>query len=151
MTNESSLTVFDCRMCGHCCTGKGGIIVSPKDLQRLAAHMSLPPQTVLEQYCERMGGKWQVRCGDDGRCIFFRDGRGCAVHEGKPSICKAWPFFRGNLEDALSWELAKDFCPGITRDASHEDFARQGRQYLRDNDLLASDPTCEANALILDR
>ena len=37
-------TVFNCRMCGHCCEGRGGIVVSPTDLARLAAHMGLAPK-----------------------------------------------------------------------------------------------------------
>ena len=45
--------------------------------------------------------------------------------------------------------MAKEFCPGIETGALHADFAREGRDYLRDNGLLASDATCEANALIL--
>lgn len=149
MNDTTELTVFACRMCGHCCTGRGGIIVGPRDLERLAKYLNLAPDTVLERYCERMGGKWQVRSGEDGVCIFFREGTGCTVHEGKPAICRAWPFFRGNLEDPLSWDLAKDFCPGISTRASHADFAAQGLRYLRENDLLAHDPQCEANALIL--
>ena len=28
---------FSCKMCGHCCKGKGGIVVSPSDLKRLCA------------------------------------------------------------------------------------------------------------------
>ena len=78
-------------------------------------------------------------------------GKGCIVHEGKPSICKAWPFFRGNIEDAESLALAKDFCPGINPDISHEDFAREGMAYLEQERLLASDTRTEANALILPR
>lgn len=68
---------------------------------------------------------------------------------GKPSICRAWPFFRGNIEDAASLAMAKEFCPGIKATAKHVDFAREGRAYLAANDLLAKDATCEANALIL--
>ena len=45
--------------------------------------------------------------------------------------------------------MAKEFCPGIEADALHVDFAREGRDYLRENGLLASDSSCEANALIL--
>ena len=45
--------------------------------------------------------------------------------------------------------MAKEFCPGIIPGASHADFAQQGRQYLRQHGLLASDSSCEANALIL--
>ena len=142
-------SVFNCRMCGHCCEGKGGIIVSPTDLPRLAAHLGLPPETVVERFCERVGGKIKIRSGADGYCVFFHQGKGCGVHEGKPSICRAWPFFRGNIEDAASLSMAKEFCPGIEESAKHEDFAREGRAYLKEHNLLASDASCEANALIL--
>ncbi|MDM8215153.1 YkgJ family cysteine cluster protein [Desulfovibrio piger] len=147
MTN----TAFDCRMCGHCCEGKGGIVVSPSDLQRLCDFLRMPADAVIAAYCEHANDKLKIRCGEDGYCIFFRQGKGCIVHEGKPSICKAWPFFRGNIEDAESLALAKDFCPGINPDISHEDFAREGMAYLEQERLLASDTRTEANALILPR
>ena len=41
MASESTETVFQCRMCGHCCEGRGGIVVSPADLTRLAAFLDL--------------------------------------------------------------------------------------------------------------
>lgn len=145
MTN----TAFDCRMCGHCCEGKGGIVVSPSDLQRLCDFLRMPADAVIAAYGEQADDKLKIRCGEDGYCIFFRQGKGCIVHEGKPSICKAWPFFRGNIEDPESLALAKDFCPGINPDISHEDFAREGMAYLEKERLLASDTRTEANALIL--
>lgn len=145
MTN----TAFDCRMCGHCCEGKGGIVVSPSDLQRLCDFLRMPADAVIAAYGEQAGDKLKIRCGEDGYCIFFRQGKGCIVHEGKPSICKAWPFFRGNIEDPESLALAKDFCPGINPDISHEDFAQEGMAYLEKERLLASDTRTEANALIL--
>ena len=145
MTN----TAFDCHMCGHCCEGKGGIVVSPSDLQRLCDFLRMPADAVIAAYGEQAGDKLKIRCGEDGYCIFFRQGKGCIVHEGKPSICKAWPFFRGNIEDPESLALAKDFCPGINPDISHEDFAREGMAYLEKEHLLASDTRTEANALIL--
>ncbi len=145
MTNPA----FDCRMCGHCCEGKGGIVVSPSDLQRLCDFLRMPADAVIAAYGEQAGDKLKIRCGEDGYCIFFRQGKGCIVHEGKPSICKAWPFFRGNIEDPESLALAKDFCPGINPDISHEDFAREGMAYLEKERLLASDTRTEANALIL--
>ena len=63
---------------------------------------------------------------------------------------RAWPFFRGNLLDKESFAMAKDFCPGIKREATHEAFVREGLHYLRTESLLAHDPQREANALILD-
>ena len=149
MASESTETVFQCRMCGHCCEGRGGIVVSPADLTRLAAFLHLAPEEAVKRYGEHSGGKLKIRTGDDGRCIFFRDGQGWGVLEGKPAICRAWPFFRGNIEDPASLALAKDFCPGIAPEVRHAEFARRGLAYLREEGLLAHDPSCEANALIL--
>ena len=102
MPHHDADSLFHCRQCGHCCEGRGGIVVSPADLERLAAFLHLAAETVVERYCEMTRGKLKIRNGEDGRCIFFQEGTGCAVHEGKPSICRAWPFFRGNIEDPVS-------------------------------------------------
>lgn len=142
---------FSCKMCGHCCKGKGGIVVSPSDLKRLCATLCMEEEEVIRRFGEYVGTKLKIRVGEDGYCIFFREGKGCIVHEGKPSICKAWPFFRGNIEDPVSLHLAKDFCPGIPKEISHADFAAQGKRYLQESGLLANDRSCEANALILDK
>ena len=75
MTN----TAFDCRMCGHCCEGKGGIVVSPSDLQRLCDFLRMPADAVIAAYGEQAGDKLKIRCGEDGYCIFFRQGK--LVHQ----------------------------------------------------------------------
>lgn len=142
--------VFTCRRCGACCEGQGGIVVSPADMQRLAACLCLPPEAVAGRFCERSGGKLKIRSGADGRCVFFHAEQGCAVHAGKPAICRAWPFFRGNLRDPVSLDMARSFCPGIARHVDHATFARAGLSYLREQGLLAKDAAHEANALILD-
>ncbi len=140
--------VFECRMCGHCCEGEGGIVVSPKDLERICAHLALSSEEFIKQYAVVHNDKLKIRNGDDGRCIFFTLGKGCAVHEGKPDICRAWPYFRGNMLDSESLFLAKEFCPGIRSDASHAEFVCEGQKYLVANKLLASDPKTEAHALL---
>lgn len=141
-------TVFDCRKCGTCCLGEGGIVLGPKDLARLAAHFSMDPKRFLAEYATLHNGKHKIRTGPDGSCLFFQAGKGCSVHEFKPDVCRAWPFFRGNMVDAASLEMAKEFCPGIRSDATHEEFVAEGRKYLDENGLLAEDPQKEANALL---
>lgn len=143
-------TVFACRRCGHCCEGEGGIVVGPRDLERICAFLQISPELFRERYGVIHNGKLKIRTGADGYCIFFREGEGCRVHEGKPDICRAWPFFRGNMVDAESLYLAKDFCPGIRPDATHAEFVAEGRRYLEENALEAHDPSCEANALLKD-
>ncbi|MDR2572917.1 MAG: YkgJ family cysteine cluster protein [Desulfovibrio sp.] len=149
MSREFQKSAFHCRQCGQCCEGRGGIVVSPRDIARLSDFLDLAPEAFTEQYTERSGGKIKIRAGEAGCCIFFSKGEGCAIHEAKPAVCRAWPFFRGNIIDSESFALAKEFCPGISPHIKHGDFARIGRQYLHEHNLLANDPACEAATLIL--
>lgn len=150
MQSTEEISVFNCQMCGQCCEGKGGIVVSPTDLTRLCSFLDISSDAFIQRFCEYLGGKLQICIGEDGNCIFFKKGLGCAVHEGKPDICRAWPFFRGNLQDAESFTMAKDFCPGIDKNVSHAAFCSAGKKYLTTHKLLASDSSCEANALIVE-
>lgn len=143
-----STIAFECRMCGHCCRGEGGIIMSEKDRTRLADHLGISVDELIAAYSEQRNGKVCLRTGDDGYCIFFKDG--CGVHPGRPDICRAWPFFRGNLIDAISWEMIQEYCPGVNPEAGHDEFVRQGKHYLREENLLRYDSGIDPNALITD-
>ena len=138
---------FDCLCCGHCCKGRGGIVVSFKDLKRLCGHLRMTGDEFESTWGERHGNKLHIRAGADGACAFFKNGAGCAVHVAKPDICRAWPYFRGNLLDADSLELSKAFCPGIPSALPHADFARQGLDLLVRENLAGSAGDDEANAL----
>lgn len=144
-TADSS--AFACRLCGHCCEGRGGIVVSERDLRRLLKHMGLTHDEFERRYGERRGGKLHIRNEDSGACVFFQRGQGCLVHPAKPDICRAWPYFRGNLVDRESLELAKDFCPGIPLALSHEEFVRQGLASLQEAKLVGAGAPDEAGAL----
>lgn len=138
---------FDCRLCGHCCKGTGGIVVSGKDLLRLCAHLACTPEDFEARFGQRRNGKLFIGSNGTGYCIFFKEKAGCGVHEAKPDICRAWPYFRGNLVDSESLELAKDFCPGIPSDQSHRDFVSEGLAYMVREDLVGSRGKDEAGAL----
>jgi Fe-S-cluster containining protein len=143
-----ALQAFECQMCGECCRGKGGIVIGPRDLPRLCEHLRMSPENFLARYGYRQNEKIKVRTGPDNYCIFFLPGTGCSVHADKPDICRAWPFFRGNMVDKDSLAMAKEFCPGINPAIGHGAFVRAGLRYLRECRLGASDPAREANALI---
>lgn len=136
---------FDCKGCGHCCEGAGGIIVTPREIARLSEFLDMAVEKFERQYAEQVNGKTRVRTGESGRCVFFTEGIGCGVHPAKPDVCRAWPFFRGNLVDPVSLGLAKEYCPGIPKDISFENFVKQGLAYLDEARLLHQD-TC-AHAL----
>lgn len=149
MFNDRTAT-FSCQRCGKCCEGRGGIVIGPRDLPRLCAHFGLPPEEVLERYAEYIGGKPTIRCGSDGFCMFFKAGTGCAIHPARPAVCRAWPFFRGNLVDGISFAMAREDCPGISRTASHAEFAHEGFRYLEEYRLRAHDTMREGRAVIVE-
>lgn len=145
------VVAFECRMCGHCCQGEGGIILTDKDRKRLAAHLKLSVEEMIARYTAVQNGKIGVACGEGGYCVFFVEGKGCSVHPGRPDVCRAWPFFRGNLIDKDSWEMIQEYCPGVNPEAGHAEFARQGRAYLLEHGLARDKNPDNPNALIIDR
>ena len=136
-------------MCGYCCQGEGGIIVSPTDLERLKKRLNLPEEEIILHYLQKVQGKLVIKTDSEGKCIFFRYGEGCLIHEIKPDICKAWPFFRGNLEDRMSWNMAKEMCPGINSNVEHREFVRQGLEYLKQEGLIKNKQSNAADVLKL--
>ncbi|NJB67341.1 hypothetical protein GGQ74_000981 [Desulfobaculum xiamenense] len=142
-----NVRAFECRMCGHCCKGEGGIVMATKDQKRLAEHLGLDLPDFLARYTRTSGGKVLLVTGGDEYCIFFRQGVGCGVHPGRPDICRAWPFFKGNLIDELSWRMVQEYCPGIRPEAGHEEFRRQGLEYLKGL-ALEDDPDTAPEALL---
>lgn len=140
---------FSCRRCGHCCQGEGGIVMTSRDQERLARHLGLDVPALLAGFAESVQEKIRLRAGPDGFCVFFRQGQGCGVHAGRPDICRAWPYFRGNLLDALSWEMIQSDCPGVNREAGHQLFVLEGVAYLYEHGLV-HEPGPEApRALVL--
>ena len=98
------------------------------DTERLAAHFSLETEGFLERFASRRNGKWSLRA-EAGLCVFYGED-GCGVHAARPDICRAWPFFRGNLVDAASLAMAREYCPGIDATRSHAAFVLDGMRYL---------------------
>lgn len=126
---------FTCRMCGCCCQGQGGILLTERDTERLAAHLGLSVAEMLERYTEPQDGKRGIRCAESGACVFQTPEGGCGVHAGRPDVCRAWPFFRGNLVDESSWRMIQDYCPGVNPEVGFAEFVRQGLDYLRGEGL----------------
>lgn len=139
--------VFTCQMCGHCCEGRGGIVLSPTDEENLCTALNMKQDDFRTQYTEMWNGKIQLRTGTDGYCVFFRSGKGCLVHDHKPKVCQAWPFFKGNLIDDISFEMSKEYCLGIDPHADHTTFFLEGIDSLYKNELFADDTGRSGNAL----
>ena len=141
--------IFSCRKCGRCCEGAGGIVLRAVDMGRLADFLRISLEKFREKYVSLRNGKLALHCGADGFCVFFKKDTGCMVHEAKPAVCRAWPFFRGNLVDPLGLAMAKDFCPGIAREINHERFLETGINWLKKEGLDAHAGEHGSTALIV--
>ncbi len=130
--------VFQCTLCGICCKGQGGIIVTKKEIDRIAKFLGLDNKEFEEKFLEKEdSNKYSIKIKEDGYCIFFDKDRRCTIHPVKPNICIAWPFFKGNLEDENSFEMAKEYCPGIKKEIDFEQFKREGIKYLKEKQLIS--------------
>lgn len=135
MTEAKSLPdkqpVFQCRQCGDCCAGRGGIFVRPEEVAEMAAFLDLDEQEFYVRYVESspLGNRLAI---ENGVCVFVEDNR-CRVHPVKPFICRQWPFLPALLVDAEEFEAAKGACPGIDPDCSHTDFVDAALQAGKNN------------------
>ena len=121
------MKAFECKMCGECCYGKGGIIVGKKEIERIARFLKIAPEVFLDRFCEKRNGHVYLGTGSDGFCVFFEQEKACLIHPVKPDICSLWPFYPANIKDRETWEQAKEACPGINPECSFEEFVRQSK------------------------
>jgi uncharacterized protein len=119
------MKAFDCKMCGECCYGVGGIFMEVDEQKRIAEYLGLKLEDFLTEYTEKRNGRIYAGVGSDNFCIFFKKEHGCTIHPVKPARCELWPFFPANVADPETWDVAKLACRGINRDCSFEDFVRE--------------------------
>lgn len=124
---------FECRMCGRCCYGEGGIVVEEEEIERISRFLGVQRQIFVLQFCEERGGSTQIRTGWDNYCIFFDQEKMCLIHPVKPWRCALWPFYSAIVSDRENWEQAKEACPGINSICSFEDFVQHSKAFLTDH------------------
>ena len=97
---------FHCKMCGKCCVDRDDIILSPKDLYRIALALGKPPIEVFTKHCEAYFGNTSgmviVRLrpvGAEKRCPLLSGAR-CSVHQSKPTVCALFPLGRALVTPA---------------------------------------------------
>ena len=119
---------FQCKMCGTCCYGEGGISLQADEMERVACFLETTPESFRAEFCDEKYRQWSIRTGPDKFCIFFENGKGCRIHPVKPAVCCRWPFFDALVKDEDTWDIAKDACPGLSSECSFEDFLKQSRE-----------------------
>lgn len=43
----------------------------------------------------------------------------CGLYDARPSQCRTWPFWPGNLRSPQSWARATERCPGMNKGRLH--------------------------------
>ena len=127
---------FKCTQCGNCCTGGPGYVwISDGEIDRLAKHFHLSPgghRAILPRVGDRYSLKENRNELGQYDCIFLKelpaepsDGqaahsrRVCGIYEVRPTQCRTWPFWEGNLASEENWRRAAHRCPGIGRGKTH--------------------------------
>lgn len=110
---------FHCTMCGKCCIHREDILLTPRDMYRMAKKLEITPKELLERYCETYVGcdsripvvRLKPR-GSIGRCPLLKD-RKCSVHDAKPTVCAMFPIGRCMMIDAN--DPSKEVTPADIR------------------------------------
>jgi Fe-S-cluster containining protein len=79
----------------------------------------MPARELRQKYLRRAGFRVTITEDIHTRdCIFLRQGNGfkeCMIYPVRPSQCRSWPFWPGNLVNPDGWDTAAKKCPGINR------------------------------------
>jgi hypothetical protein len=120
--------LFECQMCGDCCKGFGGTVVTTKDVKTIAGYLGVGVEQMISDYCIFSGGKLMLSQGTDDYCIFWN--QSCTIHAVKPSMCKAWPFIESVLIDVGNWRSMAAVCPGMRSNLSDQQILEGVRYYI---------------------
>ena len=123
------MKAFECRLCGECCYGEGGIIVEPDELKRIADFLELTTDEFQNRFLEKKHNQLYAKTGPDNFCIFYDKKDACKIHPVKPRRCTLWPYYPAIVGDMDNWKLAQEACPGINPDCPFEEFVRQAREW----------------------
>lgn len=122
------MKAFDCKKCGKCCYGEGGIHVDEGERDRIAEFLAISPELFIARYCLEKNGRLYIKTESDSFCIFFNKEKQCLIHPVKPGPCSEWPFYPAIVKDEDTWEGARDVCSGFNPDCSFLDFVKQAKK-----------------------
>ena len=112
---------FECQGCGQCCSGpgEGYIWVTRPEIEIIADFLKMTAGKFRQKYLRRVGLRTtSIEHKTTKDCIFLKTGAGgkeCMIYSVRPSQCRSWPFWAGNLTGPGAWNKAAQKCPGINR------------------------------------
>lgn len=112
---------FECQQCGECCSGpgEGYIWVTKPEIEFIADFLNVTVGELRRDYLKRVGLRITIiEQSVTKDCIFLRNIDGqkrCVIYPVRPSQCRSWPFWPGNLKSRNTWNKTAQKCPGINR------------------------------------
>jgi Fe-S-cluster containining protein len=105
--------------CGRCCAGpgEGYIWVTKPEIRIIADFLKMTTGELRSKFLKRIGLRTTIiedSCTKD--CIFLQETEGrkkCKIYPVRPSQCRSWPFWPGNLASPNSWNQIAKKCGGI--------------------------------------
>lgn len=109
---------FECQRCGRCCRGEPGVVwVNKRELEEISSCMGIKKDVFARNYLRSIDGKLSLLEYGNGDCIMYDNG--CKIYAVRPCQCRAFPFWKWNLETRSEWEKLKRTCPGIDKGKLH--------------------------------
>lgn len=115
---------FSCTMCGECCTGPPGYVhFTDEDLRNMCARLGMTEEDFLAKYTRetdkgRSLTEHETAHGFD--CVFLDretvPGKAvCSIHEARPTQCRTFPWWPGNVRSERAWKRLARTCEGVNR------------------------------------
>ena len=106
MISQEKLKLFKCSGCGTCCRWSGSVLLTDRDISRMAEHLNLSEEAFIEQHTRLAPNRIQLALLDrsDGSCAFLKGNR-CQIYEARPEQCRSFPF---------AWSVSSG-CPELDK------------------------------------
>ncbi len=104
MTDPEILKAFECTGCGECCRWSGSVLLTNRDIKKIAHHLGLLEQEFIDHQTRLAPNRIQLALLDkeDGSCSFLKNDR-CSIYETRPEQCRSFPF---------AWSVPEG-CPAL--------------------------------------
>ncbi len=105
---------FECKRCGDCCRGEPGFVwVGFDEAKKIAQWKGMSFSDFERAFLRRVGRRMSLIEKENGDCVFWSAGIGCSIYSIRPTQCRSFPFWPGNLESLQTWQREAGRCRGI--------------------------------------
>jgi Fe-S-cluster containining protein len=120
VTDDQPRVYFDCSKCpAYCCSIYERVVVTKRDLNRLARYFNLSVEATEKKYTKFFGKERILRRRKD---VIFKEAcqfldpetRGCTIYHGRPEVCREYPArSRCAYYDLLRFEREQQDDPNV--------------------------------------